>query len=145
VHVSTTAFHHDLPRVAQLLPIPRRYEAQGVRRYGFHGLSYALLMGELARLQDRNRHKAGSSSPTSAMEPAWRRSAMANPVDTSMVSPRQLGVPMSPVRRSRSRMVWYLARTEKMGAKQFNEMVNFQSGLLRGFGNQLRYARPART
>jgi acetate kinase len=27
-----TAFHHDLPRVAQLLPIPRRFEAQGVRR-----------------------------------------------------------------------------------------------------------------
>src|ERR1039457_439610 len=45
-----TAFHHDLPRVAQMLPIPRRYEAQGVRRYGFHGLSYAFLMGELARL-----------------------------------------------------------------------------------------------
>jgi len=34
-----TAFHHELPRVAQLLPIPRRYEALGVRRYGFHGLS----------------------------------------------------------------------------------------------------------
>src|SRR5271170_5601914 len=45
-----TAFHHDLPRVARLLPIPRRYEAQGVRRYGFHGLSYAFLMGELERL-----------------------------------------------------------------------------------------------
>ena len=45
-----TAFHHDLPRVTRLLPIPRRYEAQGVRRYGFHGLSYAFLMGELARL-----------------------------------------------------------------------------------------------
>ena len=38
-----TAFHHDLPRVARLLPIPRRYEAQGIRRYGFHGLSYAFL------------------------------------------------------------------------------------------------------
>ena len=47
-----TAFHHDLPRVARLLPIPRRYEAQGVRRYGFHGLSYAFLIGELARLGD---------------------------------------------------------------------------------------------
>ena len=47
-----TAFHHDLPRVAQMLPIPRRYEAQGVRRYGFHGLSYAYLMDELARLGD---------------------------------------------------------------------------------------------
>ncbi len=45
-----TAFHHDLPRVAQLLPIPRGFEAQGVRRYGFHGLSYAFLMEELARL-----------------------------------------------------------------------------------------------
>ena len=33
-----------------MLPIPRRYEAQGVRRYDFHGLSYAFLMGELARL-----------------------------------------------------------------------------------------------
>src|SRR5664279_2424194 len=48
-----TAFHHDMPRVAQLLPIPRRYEAQGVRRYGFHGLSYAFLMEELARLGDQ--------------------------------------------------------------------------------------------
>ena len=45
-----TAFHHDLPRVAKMLPIPRRYEAKGVRRYGFHGLSYAYLMEELERL-----------------------------------------------------------------------------------------------
>src|SRR5580704_15519142 len=45
-----TGFHHDLPRVAQLLPIPRRYEAQGVRRYGFHGLSYEYLIGELGRV-----------------------------------------------------------------------------------------------
>ncbi len=45
-----TAFHHDMPRVAQLLSIPRCYEAQGLRRYGFHGLSYAYLMQELARL-----------------------------------------------------------------------------------------------
>jgi acetate kinase len=33
-----TAFHHDLPRVARLVLIPRRCEALGVRRYGFHGL-----------------------------------------------------------------------------------------------------------
>ena len=43
--------HHAAGR--QLLPIPRRYEAQGRRRYGFHGLSYAFLMEELARLGDR--------------------------------------------------------------------------------------------
>jgi len=53
------------------------------------------------------------------------------PVDTSMSFTPTAGVPMS----TRSGdldpgLVWYLARTEKMGAKQFNEMVNFQSGLL---------------
>jgi len=47
-----TAFHRTMPRVASLLPIPRRYEAAGVRRYGFHGLSYEFLKGELARLGD---------------------------------------------------------------------------------------------
>ena len=47
-----TAFHRTTPRVATLLPIPRRYEAAGVRRYGFHGLSYEFLMEELARLGD---------------------------------------------------------------------------------------------
>jgi acetate kinase len=45
-----TAFHRDMPRVAQLLPIPRRYQNAGLRRFGFHGLSYTYLMSELARL-----------------------------------------------------------------------------------------------
>ena len=36
-----TAFHQAMPRVAKLLPIPRRFDAKGVQRYGFHGLSYA--------------------------------------------------------------------------------------------------------
>ena len=47
-----TAFHRTMPRVASLLPIPRRYEAAGVRRYGFHGLSYEFLMAELVHLGD---------------------------------------------------------------------------------------------
>jgi acetate kinase len=47
-----TAFHRTMPRVASLLPIPRRYEAAGVRRYGFHGLSYQFLLEELVRLGD---------------------------------------------------------------------------------------------
>ncbi len=50
-----TAFHHDLPRVARLLPIPRRYDAKGVRRYGFHGLSCAYSDEELARVAGAGR------------------------------------------------------------------------------------------
>jgi acetate kinase len=126
-----TAFHHELPRVARLLPIPRRYEAQGVRRYGFHGLSYAFLMEELARLAGaeaaRGRvilaHLGNGASLAAVRE--------GKPVDTSMSFTPAAGAPMS----TRSGdldpgLVWYLARTEKMSAKQFNEMVNFQSGLL---------------
>ena len=126
-----TAFHHDLPRVAQLLPIPRRYEAQGVRRYGFHGLSYTFLMGELARLAGPEAAKGrvilahlGNGASLAAVRDG-------KPVDTSISFTPTAGVPMS----TRSGdldpgLVWYLARTEKMSAKQFNEMVNFQSGLL---------------
>ena len=126
-----TAFHHDLPRVARLLPIPRKYEAQGVRRYGFHGLSYSFLMGELARLAGTAAAQGrvilahlGNGASLAAVHDG-------KPVDTSMSFTPTAGVPMS----TRSGdldpgLVWYLTRTEKMSAKQFNEMVNFQSGLL---------------
>lgn len=45
-----TAFHRTLPQVARQFALPRRYAAQGVERYGFHGLSYAYLLEELGRL-----------------------------------------------------------------------------------------------
>src|SRR5271169_3131220 len=126
-----TAFHHDLPRVAQLLPIPRHYEAQGVRRYGFHGLSYAFLMEELARLAGTEVARGrvilahlGNGASLAAVRDG-------KPVDTSMSFTPTAGVPMS----TRSGdldpgLVWYLARTEGLDAKGFHEMVNFQSGLL---------------
>jgi acetate kinase len=126
-----TAFHHDLPRVARLLPIPRRYEAQGVRRYGFHGLSYSFLMEELARLAGAEAAQGrvilahlGNGASLAAVHHG-------KAMDTSMGFTPTAGLPMS----TRSGdldpgLVWYLARTEKMTAKQFNEMVSFQSGLL---------------
>jgi acetate kinase len=45
-----TAFHREIPRVSQLLPIPRAYLDAGVRRLGFHGLSYEYLLGQLKSL-----------------------------------------------------------------------------------------------
>ncbi|MGA2863645.1 MAG: acetate/propionate family kinase [Verrucomicrobiota bacterium] len=126
-----TAFHRDLPRVARLLPLPRRYEAMGVQRYGFHGLSYAFLLEELARLAGpevaRGRlilaHLGNGASLAAVRE--------GKPIDTSMGLTPTAGVPMS----TRSGdldpgLVWFLARTERLDAKHWNEMVNFQSGLL---------------
>ncbi len=126
-----TAFHHDLPQVARLLPIPRHYEALGVRRYGFHGLSYTFLMEELARMAGTEAANGrviiahlGNGASLAAVRDG-------KSIDTSMSFTPTAGVPMS----TRSGdldpgLLWYLARSEKMSAKQFNEMVNFRSGLL---------------
>ena len=126
-----TAFHHDMPRVAKLLPIPRRYAAQGVRRYGFHGLSYAFLMKELARLQGPAAAAGrvilahlGNGASLAAVDGG-------TPVDTSMAFTPTAGLVMS----TRSGdldpgLVAYLARTEGMTPDQFHDMVNARSGLL---------------
>lgn len=42
-----TAFHHDLPQVARMTGLPRRFEEAGLRRYGFHGLSCEFILGAL--------------------------------------------------------------------------------------------------
>ncbi|MEZ5364244.1 MAG: acetate/propionate family kinase [Bryobacterales bacterium] len=126
-----TAFHREMPRVAQLLAIPRRYEAQGVRRYGFHGLSYAFLMRELARLGGPQAARGcvilahlGSGASLAAVRAG-------KPVDTSMGFTPAAGIPMS----ARSGdldpgLPGYLARTEGLDAEGFNEMIHSRSGLL---------------
>jgi acetate kinase len=126
-----TAFHHDLPRVAQMLPIPRRYEAQGVRRYGFHGLSYEFLVGELTRLAGTEAGQGrvilahlGNGASLAAVH---RGKSM----DTSMSFTPVAGVPMSTRTGDLDPgLVWFLAQNGHMDAKGFNEMVNFKSGLL---------------
>ena len=126
-----TAFHWELPRVAQLLPIPRRYQKLGVRRYGFHGLSYAFLMEELARIAGPKAARGrvilahlGNGASLAAVRDG-------RSVETSMGFTPTAGVPMS----TRSGdldpgLVWYLARTAGVDARGFNQLVNFESGLL---------------
>lgn len=124
-----TAFHRDLPRVSRLLPIPRKYEAAGIRRYGFHGLSYESvveqLRGDPAGLPRRLvlAHLGNGASLAAVRE--------GRSVDTTMAFTPTAGIPMS--RRSGDLdpgLVAYLARTEGMTVDQFHEMVNSRSGLL---------------
>lgn len=126
-----TAFHRTMPRVATLLPIPRRYEAAGVRRYGFHGLSYEFLMDELERLGD-----PAATSGRVILAHLGNGASLAavrdgTGIDTSMSFTPASGLMMG----SRSGdldpgLVSYLARIEKMDAPQFQQMVNHASGLL---------------
>lgn len=126
-----TAFHRTMPRVATLLPIPRRYDAAGVRRYGFHGLSYEFLLEELARLGDQAAAKGrvilahlGNGASLAAVRDG-------ESIDTSMGFTPTAGLVMS--RRTGDLdpgLVSYLARTAHMSAKQFQDMVTNESGLL---------------
>ena len=126
-----TAFHRDLPRVARLLPIPRRYETTGVRRYGFHGLSYEFLMHELARIagpETANGRIILAHLGNGASLAAVRGGQC---IDTSMGFTPAAGLVMG--RRSGDLdpgLVAYLASTEGMTPQQFHELVNQQSGLL---------------
>jgi acetate kinase len=126
-----TAFHHTMPRVAKLLPIPRRFDAKGVQRYGFHGLSYAYLMEELARVAGARVAQGrvilahlGNGASLAAVRGG-------KSIDTSMGFTPTAGLPMS----TRSGdldpgLAPYLERTEQITTKQFYEMINQESGLL---------------
>ena len=126
-----TAFHQTMPRVAKLLPIPRRFDAKGIQRYGFHGLSYSYLMEELARLGDPAASKGrvilahlGNGASLAAVRNG-------KSIDTSMGFTPTAGLVMS----TRSGdldpgLAPYLTRTEQMTTSQFYKMVNHESGLL---------------
>ena len=124
-----TAFHRDLPPESRLLPIPRKYAAQGVRRYGFHGLSYAYLTRVLAAEPGGLPSRLVIAHLGNGASVAAIRDGRS--VDTTMAFTPTAGLPMS--RRSGDLdpgLVAYLARVEGMTAEAFHEMVNTRAGLL---------------
>ena len=125
-----TVFGRALPRVAQLLPIPRRYADAGIRRLGFHGLSYAFLMEELQRVAGTAAegrvvlaHLGSGASMT-----ALHRMA---PVDTSMAFTPASGIMMGtrPGDLDPGLLV-YLIRTENLTPEQLDDFVSCRCGLL---------------
>jgi len=126
-----TAFHRTMPRVARLLPIPRRFDTTGIQRYGFHGLSYAYLMEELVRI-------AGTKAAQGRVILAHLGNGVSltavhggKSIDTSMGFTPTSGLPMSTRPGDLDPGVaWYLMRAENLTPKQFNNLINHESGLL---------------
>jgi len=126
-----TAFHHDLPRVAQIIAIPRRYEAAGVRRYGFHGLSYAYLMEELARVAGpgpaRGRvilaHLGAGASLAAVRDGRCQETTMGLTATSGLVMGTRSG-DIDPG------LVRFLVRAGGLTLDQFHNLVNHESGLL---------------
>lgn len=123
-----TVFNRSLPRVAQMLPIPRRYFEAGIRRLGFHGLSYAYLVEELRRIAGDAAEgrlilaHLGSGASVTALKGGA-------PVDTSMAFTPTSGLMMS----TRSGdldpgVLVYIMRTEKLTPEQMDEFVSHRCG-----------------
>mgnify|MGYP003629931317 FL=1 len=126
-----TAFHQTLPRVAKLLPIPRRFDAMGIQRYGFHGLSYAFLMQALEQLAGKRVAQGrvilahlGNGASLAAVRNGQS-------IDTSMGFTPSGGIPMG----TRSGdldpgVVEFMMQHEQLTTAQIKHLVNHESGLL---------------
>ncbi len=126
-----TAFHRDLPRVARIVPVPRRYEAMGVRRYGFHGLSYEYLLEELAREAGveaaRGRvilaHLGSGSSLAAVLDGRSLETTMGFTPASGVVMGTRSG-DLDPA------LGPFLARVEGMSPQRFARLSAHESGLL---------------
>jgi acetate kinase len=126
-----TTFHCTMPRVARLLPIPRRFDTMGIRRYGFHGLSYAYLMEELERTAGEKTahgrvilaHLGNGASLAAVFE--------GKSIDTSMGFTPAGGLMMGTRPGDLDPgAAWYMMQSEDLTPKQFNNIINHESGLL---------------
>lgn len=131
-----TAFHAGLPDIARILPIPRELLAEGVQRYGFHGLSCESIVRQLGRdLPDRLiiAHLGNGASVTAVR--------CGKSIDTSMGMTPSGGVIMG----TRSGdldpgVLIYLMREKNFDAARLEQLVDHRSGLLgiSGLGSDMR-------
>jgi acetate kinase len=125
-----TVFFRDLPAVARTLPIPKRYTDAGVRRFGFHGISYGYLMGQLRRLDPEAADgrvilaHLGSGASMAAV-------AGGQAIDTTMSFTPTAGLVMGTRCGDLDPgFVSYLLRTEHPSADRLDELLNKRSGML---------------
>lgn len=126
-----TSFHTTMPRVAKILPIPRRFDKAGIRRYGFHGLSFAYLMETLKkvnRTQKPNERMILAHLGNGASLAAVKDSMS---LDTTMGFTPAGGLVMGTRPGDIDPGVaWYILQSEKLTPIQFNHLINHESGLL---------------
>jgi len=124
-----TAFHHSLPDVAKHFALPREMAARGIRRYGFHGLSYEYIastlpdyLGGAAEGRVIVAH-LGNGASLCAMK--QRRS-----IETSISFTPLDGLPMGTrCGAIDPGVLLYLLREEGMRLEQLEELLNHRSGL----------------
>lgn len=126
-----TAFHRDLPRVARLTGLPRRFEEEGIRRYGFHGLSYEYVIDEV-----RRRDGAAAAGRRIIVAHLGNGASMAaieggRSVETSMGFSTLAGLPMGTRPGDLDPgILLYLLIEKRMPAEVLRHLLHDASGLL---------------
>ena len=125
-----TGFHHTLPCVEQMLPLPYATWERGLRRYGFHGLSYEYLSvalperhGELAQGRVIAAH-LGSGASLCAMQ---GMESVATTMGFSALDGLMMGTRPGALDPG---AVIYLMEIEKLSLKEVAHMLYHDSGLL---------------
>lgn len=125
-----TAFHRTMPATAQRLALPPPWEARGVRRYGFHGLSYEYIIGRLAELDwpaARGRvvmaHLGSGASLCAALDGASVDTTMGFSALDGLVMSTRCG-DMDPG------VLLYLLQEAKLDGKALEDLLYRRSGLL---------------
>ncbi|WP_114864590.1 acetate/propionate family kinase [Comamonas sp. AG1104] len=125
-----TGFHHSLPKVEQILPLPYEWWQRGVRRYGFHGLSYAYMATALAeRHGDRARGRTivahlGSGASLCGMH---QLQSMATTMGFSALDGLMMGTRTGALDPG---AVLYLMEIEKLTLQEVGHLLYHDSGLL---------------
>jgi acetate kinase len=121
-----TALHQTLPEEAYHFALPKELLDRGVRRYGFHGLSYASVVHQLgSELKPRTvvAH-LGNGASLAALRGG-------KSVDTSMGLTPTGGIPMGTRTGDLDPgVLLYLSRTEKISGDALESLLNHKSGLL---------------
>lgn len=135
-----TAFHRGHPFVEDTYALPRSYYEKGVRRYGFHGLSYSYIDSELATQEPALRAgrvvvaHLGSGASVCAMQGGR---SMACTMGFSTLSGLPMGTRAGELDAG---VVLYLMDQEKLGPDDITELLFKRSGLLgmSGLSNDMR-------
>jgi acetate kinase len=126
-----TAFHRDMPRVARLLPIPRQFTDAGLRRFGFHGLSYTYLLDRLKTLAGAE--AAGGRIVLAHLGSGASMAAVrgGKPVDTTMAFTPMAGLVMGTRPGDLDAgLVVYLMKDQKLSPEKMDEFLSDRCGLL---------------
>jgi acetate kinase len=125
-----TAFHSSLPQVARMYAVPRKLYSQGIRRYGFHGLSYEYIVEELKTLdaeRANGRVIIAHLGNGASMAAVYRGKSMDTTMGLTPLEGLVMGTRSGDVDPG---ALIYLQTQKKLSPNALDHLLNKESGLL---------------